>query len=60
MNKKSSSLYREHFLKEKSSSVKMNVVLQEMVDPLYSGVFFSVDPRQTNKGWICEAIKGYG
>lgn len=59
-NKKSSSLYREHFLKEKSSQVKMNVVLQEMVAPLYSGVFFSTDPRQINSSWVCEAIEGYG
>ncbi len=60
INKNSSALYREHFLKEKSSSVKMNVVLQEMVNPKYSGVFFSIDPRQTNEGWVCEAIEGYG
>jgi phosphohistidine swiveling domain-containing protein len=63
LNKKSSSLYREHFLKEKSSLVKMNVVLQIMVEPLYSGVFFSVDPRSygsNQAGWVLEAISGYG
>ncbi|MBC7537460.1 MAG: phosphoenolpyruvate synthase [Bacteriovorax sp.] len=60
INKKSSALYREHFLKEKSQSVQMNVVLQVMVDPLYSGVFFSVDPRSNEKGWVLEAIEGYG
>jgi phosphoenolpyruvate synthase/pyruvate phosphate dikinase len=60
INKKSSALYREHFLKDKSESVKMNVVLQIMVDPLYSGVFFSIDPRSNEKLWVLEAIEGYG
>jgi len=60
MFKQSSSIYREHFLKEKASDAKMNVVIQEMVDPKYSGVFFSVDPRSNEKGWIAEAIEGLG
>ncbi len=60
MYKKSSSLYREHFLKEKAHDSKMNVVLQIMVNPKYSGVFFSVDPRNNEKGWIAEAIEGLG
>lgn len=60
MHQKSSALYREHFLKEKSSDAKMNVVLQAMVNPKLSGVFFSVDPRNNEKGWIAEAIAGYG
>jgi len=60
MFKQSSSMYREHFLKEKASDAKMNVVIQEMVDPKYSGVFFSVDPRSNEKGWIAEAIEGLG
>jgi phosphoenolpyruvate synthase/pyruvate phosphate dikinase len=60
INKLSSTLYREHFLKEKSQSIKMNVVLQVMVDPLFSGVFFSIDPRTNEKQWMLEAIAGYG
>lgn len=60
INKSSSALYREHFLKEKSQTVKMNVVLQIMVAPLYSGVFFSSDPRTNEKLWVLEAIEGYG
>ncbi|MBY0412542.1 MAG: hypothetical protein K2Q18_00180, partial [Bdellovibrionales bacterium] len=43
LHKKSSALYREHFLKEHSTDAKMNVVLQVMVKPKISGVFFSVD-----------------
>jgi phosphoenolpyruvate synthase/pyruvate phosphate dikinase len=60
IHKKSSSLYREHFLKEKAADAKMNVVLQNMVDAKYSGVFFSVDPRNNEKRWVAEAILGYG
>ena len=60
INKKSSTIYREHFLKDKAISVKMNVVLQIMVDPLYSGVFFSIDPRTNENSWVVEAITGYG
>ncbi|WP_158649617.1 PEP/pyruvate-binding domain-containing protein [Bacteriovorax stolpii] len=58
INKKSSALYREHFLG--NSKGVMNVVLQVMVDPLYSGVFFSTDPRTGEKGWIAESIMGLG
>lgn len=58
INKKSSTLYREHFLGD--SHGVMNVVLQVMVDPLYSGVFFSTDPRTGEKGWIAESIMGLG
>jgi phosphoenolpyruvate synthase/pyruvate phosphate dikinase len=60
IHKKSSTLYREHFLKNEAQNVKMNVVLQTMVDPLYSGVFFSIDPRSNEKKWVLEAIKGFG
>lgn len=60
LHKKSSSLYREHFLKEKTTDAKMNVVVQVMVKPKFSGVFFSVDPRTNEKRWIVEAIEGLG
>lgn len=60
MYKKSSSLYREHFLNQKSADAKMNVVLQVMVNPKFSGVFFSVDPRTNDNKWIVEAIDGLG
>jgi phosphohistidine swiveling domain-containing protein len=60
MYKESSSLYREHFLKEKAQDSKMNVVVQMMVNPKISGVYFSVDPRNNQPGWIVEAIEGLG
>ncbi len=58
--KKSSAEYRDHFLQESPSFEKMNVVLQVMIDPYLSGVFFSLDPRNNQKGWIVEAIEGLG
>jgi phosphohistidine swiveling domain-containing protein len=58
--KKSSTLYREHFQGSRESQASMNVVLQEMVNPKFSGVYFSVDPRSNQKGWIVEAIEGLG
>lgn len=58
--KKSSALYREHFLKDAGANAKMNVVLQKMVQPLFSGVYFSIDPRSGEKSWVLEAITGYG
>lgn len=60
IHKHSSTLYREHFLKDKADAAKMNVVLQVMVNPKLSGVFFSIDPRTNNSNWIVEAIEGYG
>lgn len=60
MHKKSSSLYRQHFLGEDAEHAQMNVVVQIMVDPKLSGVFFSIDPRSNESGWIVEAILGLG
>lgn len=56
---KSSVAYREHFI-GKDSEVKMNVVVQLMVEPEFSGVYFSVDPRDTSKDWLLEIVEGYG
>ncbi len=60
VNKKSSALYRDHFLKQESLNVEMNVVIQIMVNPKYSGVYFSRDPRSDADGWILEAVTGLG
>lgn len=59
VNKKSSQVYREFFTGEKKES-QMNVVLQVMITPLYSGVFFSIDPRSEEDGWLLEYIEGLG
>lgn len=57
-----SSSYQEHFLKKQEDNPEfmMNVVIQEMISPLYSGVFFSQDPRGKSAGWILEAVEGLG
>ncbi|WP_163831950.1 PEP/pyruvate-binding domain-containing protein [Spartinivicinus ruber] len=59
INKYSSKVYREHFL-GKASSGNMNVLVQKMVKPKFSGVYFSTDPRGKNTGDLIEFIEGYG
>lgn len=56
----SSRTYRHFFSQNKVSAGDMNVVLQEMVDPKFSGVYFSKDPRGKEKTWIIELIEGLG
>ncbi|MDP7321555.1 MAG: PEP/pyruvate-binding domain-containing protein [Bacteriovoracaceae bacterium] len=52
--------YREYFLKN-DKNAGMNVVLQKMVAPSKSGVFFSQDPRGIKKeSWLIEVIDGLG
>lgn len=55
----SSIAYREHFIGGKSK-IEMNVVLQLMVEPKFSGVFFSKDPRGINNSWLLEVVEGLG
>jgi rifampicin phosphotransferase len=39
---------------------QMNVLVQRQVNPAFSGVYFSVDPRGKKEGWLIEAIEGIG
>lgn len=57
--KKNAIAYREHLTNHKGSE-GMNVVIQVMVEPEFSGVFFSQDPREKQEGWLLEAIEGLG
>lgn len=57
--KKNAVAYREH-LTNHSGNEGMNVVVQIMVEPRFSGVFFSQDPRGKYDGWLLEAIEGLG
>lgn len=59
INKSSSKAYRKHFLGS-DKEIPMNVVIQHMIDPMYAGVFFSKDPRNTQEGWLLEYIDGVG
>lgn len=59
INKTSSKAYRKHFLGS-DKEIPMNVVIQYMIDPLYAGVYFSKDPRNTQAGWLLEYIEGVG
>jgi phosphohistidine swiveling domain-containing protein len=56
----SSKTYRHFFSQSHVRDGDMNVVLQEMVDPKFSGVYFSKDPRGKEKTWIIELIEGLG
>lgn len=61
--------YQEHFGHRLKG---MNVLVQRMVEPRFSGVFFSRDPRrpegartndlrlQTTQSWIVEGVEGFG
>jgi rifampicin phosphotransferase len=49
--------YRQHFGVD-GSKKQMNVVLQIMIEPLFSGVYFDEDPQ--GKGWLIEYVRGYG
>ncbi|WP_412474262.1 PEP/pyruvate-binding domain-containing protein [Halobacteriovorax sp. YZS-1-1] len=59
INKESSKAYRQHFLGS-SKEVPMNVVIQRMIDPSFSGVYFSKDPRGKFESWMLEYIDGVG
>ncbi|TNF25591.1 MAG: phosphoenolpyruvate synthase [Deltaproteobacteria bacterium] len=59
IQKESSKSYRKHFLGS-SEDIPMNVVIQRMIDPAYSGVYFSKDPRGKYETWMLEYIDGVG
>ena len=59
INKESSKAYRKHFLGS-DKEVPMNVVIQRMIDPSFSGVYFSKDPRGKFESWMLEYIDGVG
>lgn len=61
LKREASTAYQKHFLAE-DQKISMNVVLQEMIDPLFSGVYFSKDPRGLNneEGDLFEVVHGLG
>ena len=59
INKESSQFYREHFLGSSTQST-MNILIQEMVDPMFAGVYFSKDPRGQEEGDLIEYVEGLG
>lgn len=50
--------YRKHFGEQEE--IAMNVVLQEMISPKYSGVYFSSDPRSKERQPLIEITEGLG
>lgn len=58
IDRAASRAYREHFGHQLGG---MNVLMQRMIEPLFSGVFFSRDPRSNGEsGWLVEAVPGFG
>jgi phosphohistidine swiveling domain-containing protein len=55
-----SKTYRHFFTQKSSFQAEMNVVIQLMVNPKFSGVYFSKDPRGKTSTWIIELIEGLG
>ncbi len=56
--KRPSSLsYAAHFDR---AEIPMRVLVQKMIDPQFSGVYFSHDPRNQSSGWMIETIEGLG
>lgn len=58
IHRDNSKAYRQFF--SQASDAQMNVVVQMMVAPQFSGVFFSEDPRGITPGWMLEVIEGLG
>ncbi|MEN9810879.1 MAG: hypothetical protein RLZZ488_2446 [Pseudomonadota bacterium] len=56
----SSQTYRHFFAQQRARDGEMNVVIQTMVNPRFSGVYFSKDPRGKVASWIIELIEGLG
>ena len=54
-----SQAYRKFFKQPASRQAQMNVILQEMVFPKYSGVYFSYDPVHSENGWLIEFVDGF-
>ncbi|GAB4013393.1 MAG: hypothetical protein Fur0010_10240 [Bdellovibrio sp.] len=59
VDREASKSYRQFFMGEKAE-VPMNVVLQVMVDAKYAGVYFTVNPTNTDDGAVLEYIEGLG
>lgn len=49
--------YAAHFNR---TPIPMRVLIQKMINPLFSGVYFSHDPRNQNPGWMIEVVEGLG
>ncbi|MBY0515976.1 MAG: hypothetical protein K2P81_03635 [Bacteriovoracaceae bacterium] len=59
IDREASQSYRQFFTGSKKD-VPMNVVLQVMVEAKYAGVYFSVNPTNTEDGAVLEYVEGLG
>ncbi|MFP5458212.1 MAG: PEP/pyruvate-binding domain-containing protein [Bacteriovoracia bacterium] len=59
VDRETSQSYRQHFIGT-AASIPMNVVLQVMIAPRFSGVYFSVNPVRAEDGAVLEYVPGLG
>lgn len=57
VSRKNSQAYSSHF---ERSEIPMHVLVQRMINSKFSGVYFSVDPRNENSSWLVEVVEGQG
>lgn len=57
VHRQASQAYASHF---DQPTIPMHVLIQRMIDSRFSGVYFSVDPRQENSSWLIEVVEGQG
>lgn len=57
VHRTASKAYASHF---EQPQIPMHVLVQRMIDSQYSGVFFSVDPRNPEGSWLVEVVEGQG
>ncbi len=59
VDRQASRAYREYFM-DGENVAKMSVVIQKMLNPKFSGVYFSKDPRGINDEDLLEVVEGLG
>lgn len=57
VHRTASQAYASHF---DQPQIPMHVLIQRMINSQFSGVYFSVDPRQENSSWLVEMVAGQG
>ncbi len=57
VHRTASQAYAAHFDR---AEIPMHVLIQRMIDSQFSGVFFSIDPRQEDSSWLIEVVEGQG
>lgn len=57
VSRKSTQAYSTHF---ERAEIPMHILIQRMINSKFSGVYFSVDPRNESSSWLVEVVEGQG